>query len=392
VTNYPGTYQDSPAAVLDSARGARRDTPADVTWLGRVPTGRLWIMWFALRFLAAAREIRPREFSFLGESYVISGWIANIELSIRWATVFTVVLVLSRAASVRMPVEGWRLCLWSLISGLALAFLAITLLSGAPCFLVPWSVCAFDRNWFGTRLLAIGEWTFITVPMILAWVAARIAVLHRADAIRADKLRSLLSRFQAAALTSQVRPHFLFNTLQSVATLMHRDVEAADRMITAIQRLLQRTMDLESSLEVSLRTELALLRQYTEIANIRFGDRFDVVVDVDEAAEEAQVPQLILQPLVENAIDHAFARAGKGSVGIAAWVEVQSSSLIIEVSDNGPGGINSVEEEHFGLGLRTLRTRLEALYGSSQSVVLSPRAGGGTTARIQLPYRSATCA
>jgi hypothetical protein len=374
--------------LLESSGGTspHKADVRDIAWLERLPIRQLWVMFFALHFGAGAFNIRPRPFEWGGAAYSISGWVANLELAVRWASVWTLVLVTSRAVAVRLPSRGWRVCVWALLSGLGLSCMAVGLLNLVPCVAVPWSVCVINRNWFGVRLMAVGEWTFITVPLILAWLLARAAVLHRADNIRADQLRGVLSRFQSAALTSQVRPHFLFNALQSVATLMHRDVEAADRMLMGIRKLLQRTIDLEGNLEVTLRTELTLLQQYTDIEKVRFGSRLEVSVEIDDRAYEAKVPQLILQPLVENSIHHAFTRTSTGRVGIKAWVDLRSEALMIEVRDNGSGAPTGDEGQHFGLGLRTLRARLSGLYGERQSVALLERPGGGTTARIQLPY------
>jgi LytS/YehU family sensor histidine kinase len=165
---------------------------------------------------------------------------------------------------------------------------------------------------------------------------------------------------------------------------MRRDVEAADEMLTHLGDLLHRTLRQGGRHEVTLGEELELLRHYTDIMKIRFQDRLAVRVDVDEAVLPALVPNLVLQPLVENAIRHGISRKpGAGLLEIAARRD--GATLEISVRDDGEG-LSGAEE---GVGLSNTRRRLRQLYGEAQSLELVPGGEGGLMVRMRLPMRTA---
>lgn len=372
-------------AASTSADAEPADAGPELTWLYRMPIVRMWTLWFALHLAIGAHVQQARPFRWQGTDHVAPVWLIAGELSVRWASVWCLILVASRALARRIPAAGWRAASGAVASGLLLGCAAVAILNLVPCVVLPWGLCSPGRPWLALRLMAVTEWLFVTVPMVLAWLVAREAGRYRADQIRAHRMQRALSRSQAAALRSQLRPHFLFNTLQSVATLMHRDVAAADRMLLGVRRLLQSSLDLDSSEQITLATELELLRQYTGIEVIRFGGNLEVVTFVEPRAESAQVPQLLLQPLVENSVQHAFGRRGRGRVEISATVDRRGEWLTLEVRDDGDGS-GSGAGDHFGLGLTNTRARLESLYGGRHEFVFEPRAGAGTTVRLRLPY------
>jgi hypothetical protein len=203
--------------------------------------------------------------------------------------------------------------------------------------------------------------------------------------VRAIRLAQQLTRARLTALRGQLQPHFLFNTLNAVAELVHVDAAAADLMIMRLAALLRRVVDAGRTPAVSLREELALLDAYVGIIRVRFGDRLTVTVRTDPAAAEALVPALLLQPIVENAIKHGVEpRETGGQVDVE--IRRQNDQLVIDVSDNGHGAASTAGAWPEGVGLRNTRRRLRAMYGGGQELVVHPRPDGGVRISIVLPY------
>ncbi len=209
---------------------------------------------------------------------------------------------------------------------------------------------------------------------------------------QAASLAAELAEARLDALRMQLNPHFLFNTLHAISALIHENPEGADRMVARLSDLLRVTLDPETRQETTLRRELDFLDRYIEIERTRFQDRLSVTLAVEPGLEEAFVPFLLLQPLVENAIRHGIEpREDMGQVEIRACRS--NGAMELTVSDNGPGlpdGTSSPPRE--GVGLSNTRSRLLHLYGPHQQLVLSPRPGGGLQARILLPLRFAASA
>lgn len=215
---------------------------------------------------------------------------------------------------------------------------------------------------------------------------------YREREVAAADLRARLSEAQLEALRSQIHPHFLFNTLHSISTLMHRDVEAADTMLTRLSDLLRLTMKHRGNNEITLRDELALVDNYIEIMRVRFGDRLTVTSNVEPDTLDVLVPQFILQPLVENAFDHGIARTpGASSIEIGA---VRTDGrLELSVSDTGAGSSSpTAAGRKHGIGLTNTRLRLEQLYGPAQSMSLEKLPGRGTRVTIVVPVRESSSA
>jgi signal transduction histidine kinase len=209
---------------------------------------------------------------------------------------------------------------------------------------------------------------------------------YRSREIQAERLRTQLAEARIEALSSQLRPHFLFNTLQGVSTLMYRDVAAADTMLGRLSDLLRRTLQQPHRHEVSLGEELATLEDYVGIMRMRFQDRLVVETRVPESIAGAQVPRLVLQPLVENALEHGIARrAGAGRIEIRA--DRDGDVLRLSVTDDGAGVAPAQEFPTEGVGLGNTRLRLRELYGSRQSLELEPLAAGGLRVSLSIPYR-----
>jgi two-component system LytT family sensor kinase len=200
-------------------------------------------------------------------------------------------------------------------------------------------------------------------------------------------LEAQLAEAKLAALNAQLNPHFLFNTLHAVSSLVERDPRGVRRMIARLSELLRYTLDGGQEPEVVVAQEIAFLERYLDIMQIRFEGQLEIDVQVGDDARDAFVPSLILQPLVENAVKHGVEKiAGTGRIEISAMRN--DDQLVLTVCDNGPGPSHVADQNESGVGLRNIRQRLEQLYGSAQSLTFSERPGGGTIARIEMPFRS----
>ncbi len=215
--------------------------------------------------------------------------------------------------------------------------------------------------------------------------AVEIVALHRELGrwkARAVELERRLAAAESHALGAQLTPHFLCNSLQAISTLIHRDPREADAMVIALSDLLRLALRAKATPEVPLAHEISLLERYVEVMRFRFGSNLRLTVDATPEARRAIVPQLLLQPLVENAILHGFVdRVGKVHVSAERRGEV----LRCTVSDNGCGlGAGPLVE---GIGLAGTRGRLRALYGEHHRFVLGTSPAGGASVTLTLPYR-----
>lgn len=211
---------------------------------------------------------------------------------------------------------------------------------------------------------------------------------YREREIRASQLEAQLAHAQLDALKMQLHPHFLFNTLNTISVLMKEDVTLANHLLLRLSDLLRLALNNTDAHEVPLRQELEFLRSYLEIEQTRFQDRLTVRLDIDAEAFEAQVPNLILQPLVENAIRYAVApRATKSTIEIRA-IRL-NGQIELQVRDDGPG-IEGTQKAAgvAGIGLRNTRSRLAKLYGPAHSFDLLTADGGGLEVRITIPFHT----
>jgi LytS/YehU family sensor histidine kinase len=201
---------------------------------------------------------------------------------------------------------------------------------------------------------------------------------------QAAQLQAQLADARLAALRTQLNPHFLFNTLHAVSALVERDPRGVRRMIARLSELLRTTLDGADEQVVPLGQELTFTHRYLEIMQIRFQGRLSIQSQVEPSALDALVPNLILQPLVENAIKHGVSKIDEeGRIEIHARRE--GDRLLMCVRDNGPRVTEVLAAE--GVGLRNTRERLEQLYGADQSLTLRAAEDGGVIAEVILPFR-----
>jgi two-component sensor histidine kinase len=223
--------------------------------------------------------------------------------------------------------------------------------------------------------------------LLLMLVVGYDAIQHaRAQEVAQAELRAELARAQVQSLEKRLHPHFLFNALNTISSVMYDDPAAADRMIAGLSDLLRHALRTSDAQEVSLAEELDLLERYLDIMRARFEDRLDVVLEIDEGARAAMVPPLILQPLVENAIRHG-ADPATHKVRAALLARRQGQTLCLEVRDHGKGLAGSTPKE--GVGLSTTARRLSTLYGAAQRLVFEDAAEGGLRVIVELPFRTA---
>lgn len=267
--------------------------------------------------------------------------------------------------------------------------------------------------WMTTRLRYLND-LMVAFAVLAAGVARDYFLRYQArqaEAVRlmgeAARLRAQLAEARLAVLRAQLDPHFLFNTLHAVSALVERDPRGVRRMIARLSELLRSTLEGSAEQEIPLEREVELLGRYLEIMQIRFQGRLETRIEVEPGAEGALVPNLILQPIVENAIKH-----GVGKSEAAGRVEVtarrKGGELVLRVWDSGggsgAGGVTPSErdagasaapgagewgsgENSGGVGLRNTRERLEQLYGSHQRFTLT-REDGATVAEVVVPYHT----
>jgi signal transduction histidine kinase len=311
---------------------------------------------------------------------------ANLLMWMSWGVVaLGVFAVLDR---VPMDRERWR-------RSLALMFPMSALVVFLQILLMAWitDLYGLGPSYHFESMIAIGIRSYGDVFFVTFWgiVGAHTALrwndAWHAQTVLAERLRADLTTAQLSALRAQLNPHFLFNALNSVVTLIDREPADAQRMVVRLADLLRSTLALSSEQEVSVRREVELVARYLEIEQIRFHDRLGIRWDIDEIARDAAVPALALQPLVENAIVHGTSRVtGNGCISISATVN--GSALVISVRDNGPGLDRGGGRRGAGIGVKNLRERLARLYGDAAALTLENAPDGGAVATLSLPFRA----
>ena len=204
--------------------------------------------------------------------------------------------------------------------------------------------------------------------------------------VQQAKLESSLSEAQLQNLRLQLEPHFLFNALNAISTAVYENPRVADEMIGRLAELLRHLLKDDRSQLVTLEREIEVLQLYTRIMEARLEDRFSIEFEIGGEAKDALVPQLLLQPLVENAVRHGMDSGFRVRVEIGARCE--SGWMLLSVRDHGPG-IDQSNPLPFGIGLRNTTDRLQRIYGEEQSFQIENAEGGGTNVRIRFPLQLA---
>jgi Putative regulator of cell autolysis len=330
----------------------------------------------------------------IGENNKEFGFVSALRLNLVQFYLWAILSPLLFRFSRRFPIEFRPLNLRNLL----LYFPALISFAGIHQVIhlaVLWSIAPRWRQRFPALIdcyrAYFGFGFYIDLIIALLIVIAVHALLYyqnfRASELAQSSLKTQLAQAQLRALKMQLHPHFLFNTLHSISSLVLEDPPKANSMIARLGDFLRLTLENSNQQLVSLKEETEFLRCYLEIEQVRFGDRLTVALELEPQTLSVQVPHLILQPVVENAIQHAIApRAARGHINIEA--KRFNNLLRLEVRDNGPGiALNDGLVRTEGVGLSNVRARLHQIYGSDFRFELMNARDGGLTVVMEIPFR-----
>ena len=304
-----------------------------------------------------------------------------------WAALTPGILCLTR----RFPFDRatWKMAIPIHVAGVVVATSLHVVLTVALRMGTYWLIGESIDTWLhdAQEMLFLNfDWEMMTYWTIVG-VGTALRYLHeaRAKELNAVQLETRLVEARLHTLQRQMQPHFLFNTLNTISALMHRDVDAADAMIARLSDLLRMSLQRVGVQEVPLKEELDFLSKYLEIEQTRFRDRLTVVFDVQAETLHALVPNLLLQPLVENAIKHGIGpRPTPGQIAVRA--RINGAMLELDVQDNGVGlSAARLTDFNRGVGLSNTRSRLDHLYGSLHRFEFRQPAEGGLLVCIAIP-------
>jgi len=357
--------------------------------LSRRAWGMAFLAWMFWGLLWSAQQVA---YSRLGASPISlgRGLLLQMPLAVAWALVTPGIVRLGR----RWPLEGPRRFLHGaghLLASAAVVY-AFSVLYAANVQLVrglpPDAAPLLQRS---LRLFTV----WVLSDALLYWAVLVIDYgvrqyrVARVEELHAAQLETQLAAARLEALKMQLHPHFLFNALHTIGTLVRTGAsDLAVRVVAGLGDLLRRILDDATTQSVPLRQELDLLRAYLDIEQVRFSDRLQVEFHVEPATLDASVPHLILQPLVENALRHGIeADAQAGRLTVTAWRVVDR--LVLVVRDDGRGVPGEDGGGRRGVGLANTRDRLAQLFGPDFTLTVDPAPGGGTTAQITIPFQLA---
>lgn len=233
-------------------------------------------------------------------------------------------------------------------------------------------------------------WNLLVYLLVVGgWQTVQYSQHYLASQLRLERLERNFSEARLNALRMQLDPHFLFNALNTISSLVVSQPKLARGMIEQLGDLLRLSLESGRRQQVPLSEELEFLGHYLAIQKARFGDSLNVVIDVSPLARDVMVPSLILQPLVENAVRHGLSpRPGGGTVWVKATID--NGVLYIIVADDGVGLGENWTEDHVGLGLGVTRERISMLHRAPVAgLLIGPREGGGTSVRVSIPTSAA---
>jgi signal transduction histidine kinase len=354
-------------------------------------SGFWWLVTAFWLFIALASAL---EMSLMQSAAIVQSLLVALTRLLPW--VFLTPLVVWTCSTYTLERSTWKRNVWI---HLAVCVLSLGIVGGfaylvpppPPLIISGQDPAATQRAYRQPRAAAYAALRRVTLQLPTFWglvgVAHAIRFYERAKARerRAVELETRLTQARLEALRMQLNPHFLFNTLNSIASLVHDEPQRAEEMIEALSELLRLALYTADRQEVTLRDELCFLERYLLIERTRFGERLCVEKQIDVVALDAVVPILIFQPLVENAVKHGIEnRLAPCVIRIAA--EHAGEMLRLEVTDNGRGQVGETLNE--GVGLTNTRLRLKELYGEDGLLKLRSEPGEGFSAEILVPWRT----
>lgn len=308
--------------------------------------------------------------------------------AILWALLVPFILCLRR----KMPLHRGR---W--VGGISFHFFAAFVVMATYYLGRMWSYTIFFEDHMKSGFWSMAGQSFYgrnLVDMAYYWgviafgYGFEIYQKFKNEELKSAHLETRLVETELKALRQQMHPHFLFNTMNTIAVLVReRRHDEAVTLIARLSSLLRMSLDTTGVPEVTVQQEMDFLDHYLEIQKMRFSDRMNVRVEISPEARLARIPNLLLQPLVENAILHGIApKTTAGSIVIRG--EVEKDRLRLEVRDDGPGILNGQQRTKEGVGLANTRERLAKIYGSRSQLLLHSEPGRGVSVQITLPYRT----
>lgn len=381
---------------MQSVNDPESDSSTKVPWrLHRYEVLAIFAFWtFAAILTAANRLLDPR---FPGQQPILTSLPVAIAFfeSYIWALLTPLVFYLTSRFSIEHPGRVRRI-----ITLIAAGFVVAVLVDAAgSAFRIHVLDFPFRRSGGASPWLSITRLWFVNdlitfVGVMAAGFARDFFLRNRVRERETVKLQAHAAQLQAQladarleALRMQLNPHFLFNTLHAVSALVERDPRGVRRMIARLSELLRYTLSEEGEQEIAVEKEMDFLRRYLEIMEIRFQGRLEVEITVTPEASGALVPNLILQPLVENAVQHGVGnKVGPGRVEVLA--EREGEVLCLTVRDDGPGLEGVAPSVSGGVGLRNVRARLAEMYGEAGTLIFREASGGGAVADVRIPFHT----
>jgi two-component system, LytTR family, sensor kinase len=299
-------------------------------------------------------------------------WFRRSLLHLVFASAFSVLHITIRGIT---PFAAWDPKLASYVSGIWN--------SQSHLFQFKWEIF---KNLFLSNV--VEDITGAYIPILLVANAVSYYRRSRDRELHSAKLEMQLARAHLQSLKTRLQPHFLFNTMHSISALMLIDVSAADKMMTRLSDLLRMSLEGSGIQLTSLRRELEFVAGYLEIEKVRFAERLEVTQDIAPDTLDAEVPSLLLQPLVENAIRHGISRRSSGG---RVWLSAsrEGKDLCLKVKDNGPGLVKYADSlQPHGFGLRATRERLQTLYGKAHQFEIDGGPNGGVEVSVRFPFRN----
>jgi two-component system LytT family sensor kinase len=285
--------------------------------------------------------------------------------------------------------RGWvRRVAWHVSGAIVFSFLHTTIMAVSRQILSPAvGLGPYDYGIMTYRYPMEFSNDFVGYTIIvLAYYAFERYRMAQAEKLAAAELQTKLAQAQLENLRLQLQPHFLFNTLNTISAVMYEDVRAADAMITQLSELLRLTLRASRTHEIPLSEELEITRLYMELMQKRFENKLRVTYEIDPSLNNSLVPQLVLQPLLENSLRHGM-KSGAAAMDLSVSAHRENGSLILQVSDTGAGLDETDPSGVFGrgLGLSNIRDRLAQLYGESQEFTIVNRPTGGAEVTLRVP-------
>ena len=350
-----------------------------------------WLVTAFWLFIALASAL---ETSLLQSAQIRQSLLVALMRLLPW--IFLTPLVVWTSSVYTLERSTWKKSIWAhlVVCAFSLGIIGLFAYLVPPQFLMvsgqdPAAVRRMQRQPRNAAYLVLRR---ITLQLPTFWglvgVAHALRFYERAKVreLREAELESRLVQARLQALRMQLNPHFLFNTLNSIACLVHDKPYVAEEMIESLGELLRVSLSLSDRQEVTVREELQFLDRYLAIEQTRFGERLRVEKQIDPEAMGALVPTLVLQPLVENAVRHGIeAQIAPGCISIV--IARAGANLRLAVNDNARSSTASKEQLKEGVGLSNTRSRLKELYGDSGSLELHPGGSDGFLAEVRIPWR-----